>query len=138
MPRAPRESDPPRRPPTGEEHEAALEAWAAALPELIPHADAHHPLMRLAALLASLFFFGLGIVGWLLPIVTGIPFHVLGLVTLGLAVPAVARRVNAWEERRSPRTRYLLHRMQHRLRRMLRMHSTPPTPPPRAPSRRDG
>ena len=111
-------------------HEAALADWSVGLPELVPESDTRNPAMRLLAFVASLVFFLLGILGWLIPVVTGIPFYVLGLVTLGLAIPAVARRINAWDAKRSPRTRFHLHRMHHRLRRFLRLPSQPPPPLP--------
>lgn len=124
-------------PPDEDAAETTLETWEAGLGELIPSAEGHHPLLRMIALLASLGFFALGVVGWLVPVVTGIPFYILGLVTLGIASPGVARHINAWEQRRSPRVRYSLHLMQHRLRRFLRRPSSPPTRPP-GPSRTSG
>jgi uncharacterized membrane protein YbaN (DUF454 family) len=48
----------------------------------------------------------LGVVGWLVPVITGIPFYILGLVLFGMASPAVGRRINDWE-RRLPRRQRL-------------------------------
>ncbi len=57
---------------------------------------------------ASLVFFALGVVGWLIPVVTGIPFYVLGLITLGMASKPAARLINTWERRLPQRLRRLL------------------------------
>lgn len=50
----------------------------------------------------------LGVVGWLVPVVTGIPFYVAGAVLLGMSSPSVGRRINAWEAKLRPRVRLLL------------------------------
>ena len=63
---------------------------------------------RIGLVSASVAFFALGIVGWLIPVMTGIPFHVLGLVTLGMASKPVARLINRWERRLPHRLRLLL------------------------------
>ena len=123
--------------PTPEEERAEekstedeLARWSRSLPELLPESTSHHPVLRMAALGASLIFFALGIAGWLIPVVTGVPFHVLGILTLGMAIPAVARRINAWEQRRSPKVRYALHRAQYRVLRALRQECEAPRRPP--------
>jgi uncharacterized membrane protein YbaN (DUF454 family) len=72
---------------------------------------------RVALLAAALLFVVLGIVGWLLPVVTGIPFYILGLVCAGMA----SRRVGGWinrHERRLPRRLRLL--LRPKLRRQRR------------------
>jgi len=50
----------------------------------------------------------LGVVGWLVPVITGIPFYILGLVLLGMAHPPLARWVNLKERGLSPRIRKVL------------------------------
>lgn len=60
---------------------------------------------RLLLVGGALLFFVLGIFGWLVPVVTGIPFYVAGLVLLGMASPSVRRWINRTEARLSPRWR---------------------------------
>jgi hypothetical protein len=43
-----------------------------------------------------------GIFGWLIPIVTGVPFYVAGLVLLGMASPRVLQWINRTEAKLSP------------------------------------
>lgn len=50
----------------------------------------------------------LGILGWLVPVVTGIPFYVLGLILLGMASSGVRNWINRAEARLPPRWRKLL------------------------------
>ena len=49
-----------------------------------------------------------GILGWLVPVVTGIPFYVLGLILLGMASSSVRNWINRAEARLPPRWRKLL------------------------------
>ena len=64
--------------------------------------------VRLALSLAAAVCLVLGVVFWLLPVVTGIPFYLLGFVCLGMASPAAARLVNRHERRLPRRIRLLL------------------------------
>ena len=66
--------------------------------------------MRLLMLVLAGLFFVLGIVGWLLPVVTGIPFYVLAAVCLGMADRRVARWINERERRLPDKWRRLLRR----------------------------
>jgi uncharacterized membrane protein YbaN (DUF454 family) len=50
----------------------------------------------------------LGILGWLVPIVTGIPFYIVGLGLLGLASRRVRHWINAAERHLPRRVRLLL------------------------------
>lgn len=78
---------------------------------------------RVALLALALGFVALGIVFWLLPVVTGLPFYLLALLTAGIA----SRRVAGWinrQERRLPRRWRLL--LRPKLRRALRRDSRPP------------
>jgi hypothetical protein len=49
--------------------------------------------------------FALGVVGWLIPVVTGVPFYAAGLVFLGLASDRVRHGVNRLERRLAEGTR---------------------------------
>ena len=87
------------------------------LADLLP-VDLANPISRfrrLGLLLASGFFFALGLIGWLIPVITGIPFYVLSLILLGMAVPPVARRLNRWERRLKYERRLQLRRLLARL-----------------------
>lgn len=53
----------------------------------------------------------LGVVGWLIPVITGVPFYVLGFVLLGLASPLAARWINRLERRLPTRARLALRRV---------------------------
>jgi hypothetical protein len=54
---------------------------------------------KMALLLVAGGFFLLGIVFWLIPVVTGLPFHLLALMTLGMASRRVAGWINRHERR---------------------------------------
>lgn len=67
------------------------------------------PLWRRILLIgAALLCFVAGIFGWLVPVVTGIPFYVAGLILLAVASPPVRRWVNRSEAKLSPRWRKLI------------------------------
>lgn len=65
-------------------------------------------LSRVLLVGGAILCFIFGIFGWLLPIVTGIPFYLLGLILLGMASPGVRDRINRAEAKLSPRWRRLL------------------------------
>jgi uncharacterized membrane protein YbaN (DUF454 family) len=69
---------------------------------------------RIGLISASVAFFSLGIVGWVIPVMTGVPFHVLGLITLGMASKPIARTVNRWERRLPHRLRLWLRPKRYR------------------------
>jgi hypothetical protein len=71
---------------------------------------------RVALLAAAAVLAILGVAGWLVPVVTGIPFYVAALVCAGMASDRVAGRINA-AERRLPRRWRLF------LRRLVRKHA---------------
>jgi hypothetical protein len=96
------------------------------LPDLL-HLDGHRPFwIRTLGVLGAGVFFLLGFVGWLIPVITGLPFYAVGLVLLALSSERVGRRVNELE-RRMPRSarlairRVLTRTTTPRLRRMLRL-----------------
>jgi hypothetical protein len=96
-----------------------------------PH---HRPLWaRVLLVTAALLFFALGVVGWLVPVVTGIPFYVIGFVLLALGSERGRQWVNALDRRLPHSTRVAL---RHGLRRIpirwLRehIHLSGDEPPP--------
>lgn len=103
------------------------------LPDLLPEQRTERGLIvRIGLLVATGILFVLAIVFWLVPVVTGIPFWILGLITLGMASRRAARWINA-RERRLPRKLRLA--LRPRLRRELRERDRggegqPPAAPP--------
>jgi Flp pilus assembly protein TadB len=82
---------------------------APELPDLLPEDGAQRGMVaRVALLVAALLCFALGVVFWLVPVMTGIPFWILGFVVLGMASRAAARWVNRQERRLPRRARLLL------------------------------
>ncbi|MGH7299342.1 MAG: hypothetical protein ACREKQ_08765 [Candidatus Rokuibacteriota bacterium] len=82
------------------------------LPDLLREQEEGHPFwLRGVFLVAALIFFALGVVGWLIPVVTGIPFYVAGLVFLGLASDRTRRLINRMERRLSENTRRKIRRL---------------------------
>lgn len=81
------------------------------LPDLLREQDGPRPLW-----LRSLYLAGAavctvaGIVGWLIPAVTGIPFYVVALVLLGLASDRMRRWINRLERRLPEKARWRLRR----------------------------
>ena len=70
------------------------------LPDLLREQDARHPVwLRLIFLAAAVVCLAAGLVGWLIPVITGIPFYAAGLVFLGLASDRVRRWINRLERR---------------------------------------
>lgn len=79
------------------------------LPDLLPERDNGYPTWKRTALFAAgSVCMLLGVIGWLVPVVTGIPFYVAGLVLLGLASVRAARAINALERRLPQRARVVL------------------------------
>ncbi len=97
---------------------AGVEPVAAAesvLEPLIRERKTEHGVWtRIGLLLASGVFFALGVVGWLVPVITGVPFYVLGFITLGMASRRVAHFVNRQEARLPHKYRVFLRRIGHR------------------------
>src|SRR5918996_642619 len=88
VPRGPRPPGPPRRPipramtspssrPSNED--------PPELPDLLS-TEIQHPLwVRALCIAGALVCFVLGVIGWLIPLVTGLPFYAVGLILLGMA-----------------------------------------------------
>jgi hypothetical protein len=69
--------------------------------------------LKLLYIAGAVVCFALGIVGWLVPLVTGVPFYFAGIALLGLASDRVRRLINRAE-------RKLPYEWRSRLRRALR------------------
>lgn len=79
------------------------------LPDLLEQHARPRPLwMRVLCIVGAVIFFLLGLVGWLIPVVTGIPFYVLSLILLGMASDRVRERINRVERRLPERWRVAL------------------------------
>ena len=82
------------------------------LPDLLREQDGRHPFwLRVIFLAAALACLAAGVVGWLIPIVSGIPFYAAGLVFLGLASDRTRRFINRLERRLAERTRRKVRRL---------------------------
>ena len=79
-------------------------------------------------------FFVLGIVGWLIPVLTGIPFYVAGLALLALASDSARRLINRLERRLPRRLRWgVRHGLAHIPSKWFRrLVNIPPAEEPRA------
>jgi uncharacterized membrane protein YbaN (DUF454 family) len=88
-----------------------------------PHDDLiadqpHRPAWKRVLLISGgVVFLLLGVVGWLVPVMTGIPFYVVGLLMLGFGSRRCATWVNALDRRLPNRWRHLLRRHGHKHRR---------------------
>lgn len=86
------------------------------LPDLLREQDGRRPFwLRIVFLVAALVCFAAGVLGWLIPVVTGIPFYVAGLVFLGLISDRTRRLINRLERRLAESTRRRLRRALARL-----------------------
>jgi uncharacterized membrane protein YbaN (DUF454 family) len=63
---------------------------------------------RLGLVVAAVVFLALGVIGWLIPIISGIPFYVAGLVMLGMASRRVAHQINRAERHLPYKVRKIL------------------------------
>jgi hypothetical protein len=82
------------------------------LPDLLREHDGRHPFwLRVVFLGAAFVCLVLGVVGWLIPVITGIPFYAAGLVFLGLASDRVRRFINRMERKLSENTRRRMRRI---------------------------
>ncbi len=69
------------------------------LPDLLS-TDIRRPLwIRALCIAGALVFFVLGVIGWLIPLVTGLPFYAIGLILLGMASSRAARWINRLDRR---------------------------------------
>ena len=76
------------------------------LPDLFREPDRRHSIwLRILFLAAAVLCFAAGVVGWLIPVVTGLPFYAVGLVFLGLTSDRARRWLNRLERRLAEGTR---------------------------------
>lgn len=81
------------------------------LEDLLPEQGVDlHPVRRLLSLVGGVLCILLGVVGWLVPVVTGLPFYALGILLLGMASRRFRRLVNRAERRLPPGARRALRR----------------------------
>ncbi len=81
------------------------------LPDLLERHARPRPLwLRALCVVGAVFFFLLGLVGWLVPLVTGIPFYVLSLILLGMASDRVREWINRMERKLPEQWRVALRR----------------------------
>jgi hypothetical protein len=82
------------------------------LPDLLRDQTERHPFwLRIVFLVLALVCFVAGVVGWLIPVITGIPFYAAGLVFLGLASDRTRRFINRMERRLGESTRRRIRRL---------------------------
>lgn len=78
-------------------------------PELLREPEHHRPLwVRALCGAGALVMFALGVVGWLVPVITGIPFYLAGFALLALASDNARHRINRLEARLPRGTRWAL------------------------------
>jgi len=69
------------------------------LPELLAERPKRlHATWRALALVGGVLFMLLGVVGWLVPVVTGIPFYIIGLGLFGMGSRRARRWINELEQ----------------------------------------
>jgi hypothetical protein len=86
------------------------------LPDLLAPRQTKRPVwLRVLCLIGALLFFILGIAGWLIPVITGIPFYVAALVLLGMASDRARGWINSLERKLPNRWRWNLRRGLHKL-----------------------
>ncbi|MHC5021692.1 MAG: hypothetical protein ACYTGX_16600 [Planctomycetota bacterium] len=72
------------------------------LGELLPERPTTMPLLlRAPVAVVGITSFGMGFVGWFMPGIPGLPFHIVGLALIHVSTPAGCRAVN-WMDRRMP------------------------------------
>jgi len=71
-----------------------------ALEPLLPEGPrSHSTITRVGLFAASGVLFLLGVIFWLIPVATGIPFYILAVITLSMASSRAARLLNRGERR---------------------------------------
>ena len=73
-------------------------AWEP--PDLLePHRTKRPAWVRILCFVGAGVFFLLGVLGWLIPLVSGIPFYIVALVLLGMASDRVLAWINRLERK---------------------------------------
>lgn len=86
--------------PHAQEPRRSADEDARLRPDLLPVNDSRPSLASRTGLFAGAgLCFSVGILLWPVPVATGLPFHVGGLLLLGMASRRVARALNRWERR---------------------------------------
>jgi hypothetical protein len=107
------------------------------LPDILPVEGHRRPLwVRLLCLVGAVVFAALGVVGWLIPVVTGIPFYAVAIVLLAVASDRARKWVNALERKLPHDTRVAIRRWLGRSRHLRRMFDLGDNPPRGTGSRR--
>lgn len=79
---------------------------AREFPPLLKRRRQNQPLWKRVLLIGgAVLCFLVGILGWLVPVITGIPFYITALILLGLASPRVVDWINSAEAKLSPKWR---------------------------------
>lgn len=78
--------------------------------------------VRILCLAGAAVFFLLGVVGWLVPVVTGIPFYLVAIALFGMASDRGAEWINRLERKLPDRWRQDLRRGLHKIPRRIRRH----------------
>jgi hypothetical protein len=82
------------------------------LPDLIKvDGRVRHPLHRIALFTGSILCFITGVIFWLIPVLTGVPFYVASILLLGMASTRAANWINGRERRLPYRWRVRLRKM---------------------------
>ena len=69
------------------------------LPDLLSTEITRPLWMRMLCIAGAFVFFVLGVIGWLIPLVTGLPFYAVGLILLGMASARAAGWINRMDRR---------------------------------------
>lgn len=78
-------------------------------PELLREPTHHRPLwVRVLCVAGAVVLFAVGVVGWLVPVMTGIPFYLAGFALLALASDSARHRINRLEARLPRGARWML------------------------------
>jgi len=86
------------------------------LPDLLLPARPDRSIVtRVVLLNLGVLFMLLGVVGWLVPVVTGLPFYAVGIVLLGISSRRVRGWINRMERRMSEGKRVKLRRLLARI-----------------------
>jgi uncharacterized membrane protein YbaN (DUF454 family) len=85
-------------------------------PDLLRPRQTKRPLwVRILCLAGAVILFAAGIAGWLIPVITGIPFYIAALIFLGMASDRARGWINALERRLPESWRWGLRRALHHL-----------------------